>query len=131
MLKIKPKPKKRIVVVEDETFLLKALNMQLLNNNFEVFSAQDGLAGLNLIRETLPDLVLLDIILPKMNGFDVLAELKKDKKVKGIPVIILSNLGQDDEKKRGLDLGAIDYYIKASTSLSEITTKVKKVLKIK
>lgn len=122
---------KKVVIVEDESFLLKALNMQLLNNDFEVLSAEDGEAGLELVRESLPDIVLLDIILPKMNGFDVLAELKKDKKTKKIPVIILSNLGQDEEKKKGLKLGAVDYYVKASTSLDEITQKVKKVLKIK
>jgi DNA-binding response OmpR family regulator len=122
---------KKIVVVEDESFLLKALNMQLLNNGFDVCSAEDGATGLELVRETMPDLVLLDIILPKMNGFDVLKELKKDKKTKKIPIIILSNLGQDEEKKKGLKLGAADYYVKASTSLDTITGKINKILKLK
>lgn len=118
---------KKIIVVEDDPLLLKALNIELLSNDFEVLSAKDGEAGLQLIRKEKPDLVLLDLVLPKMHGFEVLKSLKNDKNTEEIPVIILSNLGQFSDIKKGLDLGAKDYYVKASTDLSELSGKIKKL----
>ncbi len=118
---------KKIIVVEDDPLLLKALNIELLSNDFEVLSAKDGEAGLQLIRKEKPDLVLLDLVLPKMHGFEVLKSLKNDKNTEEIPVIILSNLGQFSDVKKGLDLGAKDYYVKASTDLSELSEKIKKL----
>ena len=73
--------------------------------------------------------VLLDILMPKMNGFEVLEALKKDKELKHILVIVLSNQGQDEEKQKGLKLGAVDYYVKSSTDLEDLTKKVKNILK--
>ena len=118
---------KKIIVIEDDPLLLKALNIELLSNDFEVLSAKDGEAGLQLIRKEKPDLVLLDLVLPKMHGFEVLKSLKNDKNTEAIPVIILSNLGQFSDVKKGLDLGAKDYYVKASTDLSELSEKIKKL----
>jgi len=118
---------KKIIVIEDDPLLLKALNIELLSNNFEVLSAKDGEAGLQLIRKEKPDLVLLDLLLPKMHGFEVLKSLKSDENTKEIPVMILSNLGQDSDVKKGLDLGANDYYVKASTDLSELSEKINKL----
>ncbi len=119
---------KKIIVLEDEQVLQKALSIELLGAGFEVLSALDGEAGLALVRKELPDLVLLDLTMPKMNGFDVLKNLKEDATTKSIPVIILSNLGQDEDKAKGLALGAKDYYVKSSTDLSLLTEKIKKII---
>ncbi|MCK5211924.1 response regulator [Candidatus Parcubacteria bacterium] len=115
----------KIVILEDDRILLKALNIELLSSGFEVLSATDGESGLKLISREKPDLVLLDLVMPKIDGFEVLTKLKKNKDTKNIPVIILSNLGQDEEIKKGLKLGALDYYKKASTDLRELSNKIK------
>ncbi len=119
---------KKIVVIEDEQILLRALNIELLSNGFEVLSAKDGESGLKLVREEKPELVLLDLILPKMHGFQVLESLKSDETTKEIPVIILSNLGQKSDMEKGLEIGAEDYYVKASTDLSELSEKINRIL---
>lgn len=121
-------PGKKVVIVEDEPILLKALSLELLGAGYEVLGAADGEAGLALIKKEKPGLVLLDLILPKKLGFEVLKELKEDPKTKAIPVVILSNLGQDEDKKKGKELGAVDYFVKSSTDLSEVTKLVGKIL---
>ncbi len=118
----------KIIVLEDEQVLQKALSIELLGAGFEVLSALDGEAGLTLIRKENPDLVLLDLTMPKLPGFEVLQQLKSDKKTSAIPVVILSNLGQDADKKKGMELGAEDYFVKSSTDLSLLTEKIKKIL---
>ena len=95
---------------------------------FEVSLARDGEKGLKAIIEKKPDLVLLDIILPKLDGFEVLKRARADKAGKNIPVILLTNLSQKDEVKKGLDLGAIDYLIKAHFMPSEVVKKIKQSL---
>jgi len=119
---------KRILIVEDEQILLRALNVEILSQGFEVFSAKDGETALKLAINEIPDLVLLDLILPKLNGFEVLRNMKNNEVTKNIPVIILSNLGQESDMKKVFDLGAEDYFVKASTDLSELSEKIKKVL---
>lgn len=119
---------RKIVVVEDDKILLKALNVELLSNGFDVFSASDGESGLKLITKELPKLVLLDLVMPKMHGFEVLKELKSKKKTKNIPVIILSNLGQESDIEKGMELGATDYYHKASTNLGSLSEKIEEIL---
>ncbi len=122
-----PKSKK-IIILEDDRILLKALNIELISNGFEVLSATDGASGIKIIEKENPDLVLLDLVMPKMHGFEVLKKLKNNKNTKNIPVIILSNLGQEEEIKKGMELGAFDYYKKASTDLNELSDKIKKSL---
>ena len=122
-----PKSKK-IIILEDDRILLKALNIELISNGFEVLSAADGASGIKIIEKEKPDLVLLDLVMPKMHGFEVLKKLKNNKNTKNIPVIILSNLGQEEEIKKGMELGAFDYYKKASTDLNELSDKIKKSL---
>ncbi len=119
---------KTIVVVEDEPILLKALSIELLGAGFNVLSASNGEAGLDLIKKEKPDFVLLDLMLPKMSGFDVLEAVKKIPELKKIPVIILSNLGQDEDRQKGLKLGAADYYVKSSTDLEQLTQKITRLL---
>jgi len=122
------KNKTTILLVEDDPFLLSMYSTKFEIENFLVVTADDGEKGVELARSDLPDIILLDIMLPKMNGFEVLENLKKNKSTAGIPVILLTNLNQKDEIERGLSLGADDYLIKAHFMPSEVVDKIKKVL---
>ncbi len=117
-----------ILIVEDDTFLLNIYKTKFEFENFKVSTAENGEVGLADARKKHPDLILLDILMPKMDGFTFLQELKKDKTIQDIPVILLTNLGQKDDVQKGLDLGAKDYIIKAHFKPSEILEKVRKVL---
>lgn len=123
--------KAKVLLVEDDTFLSGMYVKKLELENFEVLLASDGKLGLKMILEEIPDLILLDIILPKMSGFDILKEIKKDKKTKDIPVILLTNLGQKKDVERGFALGARDYLIKAHFMPSEVVEKIIKTIKEK
>lgn len=96
--------------------------------NFTVLTAEDGEKGLKLAQKELPDMILLDILLPKMNGFEVLKALKGDNRTKNIRVVLLTNLSQRGEVDQGLQIGAVDYLIKAHYMPSEVVEKVKKYL---
>lgn len=120
--------KQKILMIEDDHFLRKVYKDKLARVGFDFIEATNGIEGTNKIISEKPDLVLLDLILPKKNGFDVLIDLKRNPETKGIPVIILSNLGQELDIKRGFSLGAQDYLIKTDISLSEVVDKVKDVL---
>ena len=120
--------KKSILLVEDDEFLAELYATKLNLEGFEVSLAVDGEKGLKLAKEVEPDLVLLDIILPKMDGFEVLKGIKADSKIKNIPVILLTNLSQKDEVQKGLDLGATDYLIKAHFMPSEVVQKIKQTI---
>jgi len=115
----------KIALIEDDEILAKVLYTELLDAGFEVSQAWDGKAGLALALEKRPNLVLLDLILPKKHGFEVLEELKKSPVTKGIPVIILTLLGEDDDIKKGLKLGADDYIVKSDHAVAEIVEKIK------
>lgn len=117
---------KKIFIIEDEQSLRDILSMRLKDAGFEIEVAVDGAEALEKLKIITPDLILLDIILPKIDGFTVLGKIKEDLTTKDIPVIVLSNLGQDADIKRALDLGAADYFIKAQHSLLEIVELVKK-----
>jgi DNA-binding response OmpR family regulator len=120
--------KKMILLVEDDEFLAELYGTKLGLEGYEVALATDGEKGLKMIRDKKPDLILLDIILPKMDGFEILKAMKGDKAVKNIPVILLTNLSQKDEVKKGLELGAKDYLIKAHFMPSEVVKKIKEAL---
>lgn len=117
--------KSEIVLVEDDEILSKVINEELKDMGFSVTRAFDGEEGLKLIKSKKPDLVLLDIILPKKNGFEVLEELKKSLDTRDIPVIVLTMIGKDEDIKKGLDLGADDYIVKSQHAISEIVEKIK------
>jgi len=119
----------KILVIEDDPFLSSMYSTKFELENFDVRAAEDGERGLAVAAEFLPDMILLDILMPKMDGFGVLENLKKTEKLKNIPVILLTNLNQKDEVQRGLSLGADDYLIKAHFMPSEVVDKVKKILK--
>ncbi|OGZ17624.1 MAG: hypothetical protein A2Z78_00520 [Candidatus Nealsonbacteria bacterium RBG_13_36_15] len=118
-----------ILIVEDDKFLRELIVQKLIKENYEVSEAIDGEQGIKKIKEEKPDLILLDLILPGIDGFEVLSRMKEDPELSSIPVIILSNLGQKEDVERGLKLGAIDYLIKAHFTPGEIIEKIKKALK--
>jgi two-component system alkaline phosphatase synthesis response regulator PhoP len=120
---------KKILLVEDDELLRKIITQKLEEEGYEVKSVVDGLAGLKAVREDNPDLVLLDIILPAMDGFEVLEQIKKDEAIKKTPVIILSNLWQKEDIDKGMKLGAADYLIKINFASKEILEKIKNILK--
>jgi DNA-binding response OmpR family regulator len=118
----------KIALVEDDPFLSSMYSTKFEMEGFLVVAASDGLSGVALVTKELPDLVLLDILMPKMDGFDVLREIKKNESTKNIPVILLSNLNQTDQVLKGMELGATDYLIKAHFMPSEVVDKIKMVL---
>ena len=121
---------KKILLIEDEKALLDVMSIKLKGSNFEVFSASGGEAGIRLAREKKPDLILLDILMPKMNGYEALERLKGDAETRDIPVIILSNSGRDEEEiEKCRRLGAADYLVKAQLSLDEVVKKSETMLK--
>lgn len=120
---------KEILLVEDDKFLRELLARKLRNEGFEVLEAIDGNEAIELAKSKKPILILLDLILPGKDGFEVLSEIKKEPETKEIPVLILSNLGQREEIEKGLKLGAFDYFVKAHTSPGEIVEKIRKVIK--
>lgn len=116
---------KTILVVEDESALQKALSDVLTQEGFGVVQALDGETGLRLAEDRKPSLILLDLILPKMNGFEVLEALKKNSETRVIPVIVLTNLEDMKNIQKAVDLGATTYLVKANYSLEEVLEKVK------
>jgi len=122
---------KKILIIEDDKFLLKVIKKKLLIENYTVIEAMDGEQGIKSVKREKPDLILLDLILPGIDGFEVLTKIKKDKELSKIPVIILSNLGEKEDINKGLKMGAIDYLIKAHFTPGEIVGKIEAALKAK
>ncbi len=120
---------KTILIIEDDKFLRELIVRKLFKENYEVSEAVDGEEGIKKIKEEKPDLVLLDLILPGIDGFEVLSKMKEDPALSSIPVVILSNLGQKEDVEKGLKLGAVDYLIKAHFTPGEIIDKIKAALK--
>lgn len=118
----------KILAIEDETRLQKMFEEIFKQEGFELFSANDGVSGLKLAEEKMPDIILLDLILPKKNGFEVLKELKDNPRLAKIPVIVLTNLEGARDIEKALSLGAHTYLVKANYSLDDILKKVKEVL---
>ena len=119
---------KKILLIEDDKFLRELMNKKLLIMGYDVVTAGDGESGLVMIKESKPDVVLLDLILPGINGFEVLEQAKKDPETASVPVIILSNLGQSEDIEKGLKLGAKDFLVKAHFTPQEIINKLKAIL---
>lgn len=121
--------KPKIVIVEDDVFLAEMYATKFEFEGFEMHVANNGDEGIKLIQKVRPDVILLDILLPKKNGFEVLEELKANDELKDLPVILLTNLGQKEDVDKGIELGAVDYLIKAHFVPSEVVQKVKNVIK--
>ena len=120
--------KPKILLVEDDLFLIRAYQIKLENEGFELIIAKDATEGMEKVRNVHPDLVLLDIMLPRGSGFEILEVVKKDEALQHIPVIILSNLGQQQDIDRGLTLGAVTYLIKTDVKLEDVVKTIKKYL---
>jgi DNA-binding response OmpR family regulator len=117
--------KKKIILAEDDKYISRAYNDGLWDAGFEVQTVTDGDALLQKLKKEKPDIILLDVIMPGKNGFEVLEEMKMDTALKNIPVIIISNLGQQSDLEKGKALGAVDYLIKADFTMDEVIEKVK------
>ena len=117
----------KIAIVEDDKFLQKILTTKFVKEGFDVASASDGEEAVQKVTTDVPTLVLLDLILPKLTGFEVLTEIKTNMKTKAVPVIVLSNLGQDEDIIRARELGAMEFLVKADLSINEVVQKVKEL----
>ncbi|HAI74310.1 MAG TPA: response regulator [Candidatus Moranbacteria bacterium] len=124
------KDKQKIMIVEDDFFMMDIYNMKLEQEGFEVIGAKDGVEALKKLKEEniTPDLILLDILMPFVDGLEVLKELKKDERLKKIPVVLLSNLSQKADVETGMKLGAKGYIIKSHFTPSEVLEKIKSFL---
>lgn len=120
---------KVILLVDDDLTLREMYDERLKAEGFDIVQASDGQEALAKAREAKPNIILLDVMMPKINGFDVLRQLKDDPDLKEIPVIILTALIQDVDRMQGKKLGAADYIVKSETMPGEIISKIKNVLK--
>jgi DNA-binding response OmpR family regulator len=118
----------QVLLVEDDRFLRKAAEAMLRKNGFTVRTAADGEEGLRSAQAEPPDVILLDLIMPKLQGFEVLERLKADDATASVPVVVLSNLGQEADVSRALTAGAAAYFIKSNTSLANLVEQVRVVL---
>ncbi len=120
---------KKILVVEDDTYLSNAYRVKLTKAGFEVRNAFDGDEALNMLQTFTPDLILLDIVMPKKDGFVTLQEIKANEKWKNIPIILVSNLGQKEDRDKGMKLGASEFFIKTDFTLNDLIQKIDSMVK--
>lgn len=120
--------KKTILIVEDDIFLVKAYQIKLKAEGFDTLLAKDGTEVMDFLKQEPTDLIILDLMLPGVSGFDVLEIIKKNSKWKNIPVLVVSNLGQEEDMEKVKLMGAKEYIIKSSVKISDIVEKIKKYL---
>lgn len=118
-----------VLIIEDDTYLSDLIEKKLKGAGLRTYSAIDGEKGLEILKEEKVDIILLDLLLPGMHGFEFLKLIKSNPEVKDVPVVILSNLGQKEDIEKGLALGATDYLVKAGVTLDEIIVKINSVVK--
>lgn len=118
----------KILIVEDEEILLTALSEELKQEGFQVVGAKDGVEGVEKAQSDKPDLILLDLVMPRLDGIGALKQMKENPAIKDIPVVILTNLSDYDKISDALSLGAMDYLVKANYRLEELVNKIKTVL---
>ena len=120
---------KKILLIEDDPFLVDIYTTKLKESGLSIDVATDGQAGLRKLKEGKYDLLVLDIVLPQIDGWQVLREIEKDKNLKNLKIFVFSNLGQKEEVEKGLKLGVVKYFIKAHFTPNEIVEEIKKALK--
>lgn len=120
---------KKILVAEDDTYLANAYRVKLGKAGFEVKNVFDGQEAINILQTFIPDLIILDIVIPKKDGFTILQELKANEKWKNIPIILISNLGQKEDREKGMQLGATEFFVKTDFSLNDLIQKINNILK--
>jgi len=118
----------KILLIEDDPLIVKIYKTRLSADGYEVISADNGEAGLKLAQEAPPDLIVLDIMMPKMDGFGVLEKLRAGEPTKGIPILVYSNLAAEGEVERAKKLGATEFIVKANISPTEMVAKIKQYL---
>ncbi len=121
---------KNLLIVEDDPYLLNAYRVKFVKAGFEVKTAMDGNEAIVALQTFTPDVILLDLIMPKKDGFSTLEEIKKNEQWKDIPIVISSNLGQKEDIDRGRQLGAIDFVVKSELNLNTLVDKVNKLMNI-
>lgn len=119
----------KILIIEDEEILAKVLEEKLEKHGFSAKIATDGLSGWEMTKDFKPDLILLDLMLPKKDGFEYLKDLKADHNMSRVPVIVLSNLSEDENIKKALKMGVQDYFVKAEHPVNEVIEKVTNALR--
>ncbi len=120
---------KKVLIVEDDEFLRSLNAKRLETEGLKVVVAVDGQSALDLIPKEMPNLIFLDLLLPGIDGFEVLKRIKADLKTKDIPVVVFSNLGQKEDIEKAHNLGAEDFLVKANFTLDDVVTKIKEILK--
>ena len=119
---------KTILIIEDDEFFRELISKKITSSGFVMLEASDGQKGIDKAKEMKPNLILLDLLLPNIDGFEVLATLKQDSETSTIPIIILSNLSSKEDIEKGLKLGASDFLIKSQFSSEDIIDKIKKFI---
>ncbi|OGI83974.1 hypothetical protein A2997_00780 [Candidatus Nomurabacteria bacterium RIFCSPLOWO2_01_FULL_36_10b] len=120
---------KNILIIEDDEFLLSLAVTKLQKAGYDVESAKDGEDGIKKLAETKPDLLILDLMLPHIDGFEILKQIKSDTKFAGMRIVVFSNLGSDEDISKATKLGANDYMVKSSFTLDELVAKIDEHLK--
>lgn len=118
----------KILIVEDDRYISKMYQLKLSLDGFDVQVADNGRVGIEKVKEFRPDIILTDILMPEMDGFDVIKAVKGDSEFAGVPILIMSNLGQEDHIQKGLELGAIGYIVKSQVTPSKVVDKIKETL---
>lgn len=119
----------KVFIVEDDKFLSLVLKGRLEREGIAVYQAFDGKEALELLKKDIPDLILLDLIMPNMSGFEFLENLRQDPQYASIPVVVISNLGQESDVQKAKTLGVIEYYVKVRTSIEDLVSKIKQLIK--
>lgn len=117
-----------VLIIEDDSYISDMYRIKLESENFEVVTTKDGITGIKMLKKQQPDIVLLDIVMPKIDGFNILKTIKRNPELKKIPIVLLTNLSQKENVERGFGLGADSYIIKAHFTPSEVVEKIKSIL---
>lgn len=123
------KNKLKVLLVEDEPMIVEMYKIRLEEEGYEVATTDKGSEAISLAKELMPDIILLDVILPEMDGFSILKEIKSKSATQKIPILMLTNLSQEGDKKKGDEFGAVGYFIKSQHTPAEVIEEVKKILK--
>lgn len=117
----------KVLIVEDDQFLANAYRVKLATQNFDVKLASNGVEALDILKTFKPNVIITDLVMPEMDGFSLLENIKKDPLINSIPVVVSSSLGQEEDLERIWNLGAADYLVKSELSLSALIEKIKKI----
>jgi CheY-like chemotaxis protein len=121
---------KKVLIIEDDKFLSMLLKGRLENEGIKVYQAFNGKEAIDFLKTEIPDLILLDLIMPQMSGFEFLETIRQDPQYSNIPVVVVSNLGQENDILKAKSLNVLEYYVKVRTSIDELISKVKDIIKV-